>query len=365
MPQQTYRRLTELVREARESLRAKMEEPGGEVYRKLFSGDLDALDELAGTLEKHRTVFFKTLGVSEEEQEEPVEGGGQEENTGCPAAVYEEDEDEPGRVVGEFYRLPKGGTIYNPAGEDIFVPEVWVRNLRIEHRDIVGAVPLGYLDREAQLYEFEVLERVGLGETSNRVSTVGPVHRQGSDWFVYSEEEGTLISLKPKEVKNLSLAEGDTVEVAYPRGDLSQARIAWKYDDSLYMEQAREKARREKGVKPRPVVEIGDPLLSGRTVLVIGGDLYKEAFRQNFTRRGAGFLWESGFQGGEGKSIESKVRNADVVVIVTEMMSHRIPNIEAMCKRHGRPYVYSPSKGSTGAVRECQKVLAGAAPGDR
>lgn len=365
MPRQTYRKLAGLVQEARDSLTAKMEEPGGEVYRKLFSRDLDALNELAGALEKYRPVFFKTLGINEEEREETVSGDGMLEAAGHPEAVHEEEEDEPGRVVGEFSRLPKGGTIYNPAGDDIFVPEVWVRNLRIEHRDIVSAVPLGALDQDVQLYEFAVLERRGLGETDHRVSVVGPVYRHGPDWFVYSQEEGTVISLKPKEVRALSLKEGDTVEVAYPRGDLSQVRIAWKYDDTPYRDEIREKVRREKAVKSGQVVDIGDPLLSGKAVLVIGGDLYKEAFRQNFARRGAEFLWESGFQGGEGRNIESKVRASDVVVIVTEMMSHRIPNIEAMCKRHGKPYVYAPSKGSTGAVRECQKVLAKAAPAAR
>jgi len=388
MPRQTYRKLTELVREAREGLRVKMEEPGGEVYRKLFSRDLESLNELTVALEKYRSVFFKTIGIkdgghtsgqgkgthlfqrnvpdgmsptNEEEQEEP----GVVEAAGHPEIFNEEEEDEWGRVVGEFSRLPKGGTIYNPAGDDIFVPEIWVRNLSIEHRDVVSAVPLGTLDQDVQLYEFAVLERLGMGATSNRVSIVGPVYRHGPDWFVYSEEEGTVISLKPKEVRTLGLTEGDTVEVAYPRGELSQARIAWKYDHTPYRDEIRERARREKADKPGQIVDIGDPLLSGRAVLVIGGDLYKDAFRQNFTRRGAEFLWESGFQGGEGKNIESKVRASDVVVIVTEMMSHRIPNIEAMCKKHGKPYVYAPSKGSTGAVRECQKVLAKAAPGSR
>lgn len=356
MPRQTYRKLTEMVREAREGLQAKMDEPGGEVYRKLFSRDLDALNELAGSLEKYRSVFFKSLGLNEEEEPDEVKVSVEADE--YPGTIYEEEEDEEGRVVGEFSRLPKGGTIYNPAGDDIFVPEVWVRNLQMEHRDIVSAVPLGALDQDVLLYEFAVVERQGMGETSDRVSVVGPVYRHGADWFVFSEEEGTVISLKPKEVKSLGLKEGDTVEVAYPRGELSQARIAWKYDDTPFRDPIREKIHREKAVRSVQVVDIGDPLLSGRTVLVIGGDLYKEAFRQNFSRRGAEFLWESGFQGGEGKSIESKVRASDVVVIVTEMMSHRIPNIEAMCKKHGKPYVYAPSKGSTGAVRECQKVLA-------
>lgn len=356
MSRKTYLRLAEYVQEARESLRARMEEPGGDLYRKLFSSDLALLDELAGALEKGRPVFFKYFDAGEEPEEVL-------RKSPASAAAYPEEpdaeDDGSEKIVGEFTRLPKGGTIYNPAGEDVFVPEIWVRNLGIEHRDIVSAVPLGTLDGGVLLYEFAVPERRGLGDTCSRVAVVGPVYRHGGEWFIYSEEESTVISLKPKEVKALGLKEGDTVEVAYPAGDLYQARIAWKYDDTVYLDRAREKTRREKAVRPGQVVDIGDPLLAGKAVLVVGGDLYKESFRLNFIRRGAEFLWESGFQGGDGKKIESKVRAADVVVMVTEMMSHRLPNVEAMCKKHQKPYVYAPSKGSTGAVRECQKLLAG------
>ncbi|MHB1043497.1 MAG: DUF2325 domain-containing protein [Eubacteriales bacterium] len=363
MPGRTYRKLMTFVEEAISELQSKMGESGGDLYRKLFMKDLDALQELSSVLQKHRGVFFKTLGLAGDDgTEEPSAGepaaeeGGEAEPV-PPGLDTEYAEDIPGMVVGEFTRLPKGGTIYNPgAGDDVFVPEVWVRNLQIEHRDVVSAVPLETV-QGFQLYEFAVVERSGLGDSANRVTVLGPVYRHGGDWFVYSEEEGTVVTVNPKDVKSLNLREGDQVEVAYPCGELFKARVAWKFDDTPFREETREDVRREKEKKQGQVVDIGDPILAGKVVLVVGGDLYKEAFRLNFTRRGAEFMWESGFQGGVGKSIESKVRESDIVVIVTEMMSHRIPDVEAICKRHGKPYVYAPSKGSTGAVRECQKAL--------
>ncbi|MDA8336445.1 MAG: DUF2325 domain-containing protein [Peptococcaceae bacterium] len=363
MPGVTYAKLTVLVQQTIEELRSKMEEPGGELYRKLFMEDLESLQELVAALQKYRSVFFKTLGLSEDAEYDKSRPGeydndeveGTEPTDQTLDGEYEDDI--PGRVVGEFTRLPKGGTIYNPAGDDVFVPEVWVRNLQIEHRDIVSAVPLDII-HGSQLYEFAVIEKVGLGHTSQRESTMGPVYHHNGEWFVYSEKEGTAITLNPKDVKTLNLREGDQVEVAYPCGELHSARVAWKFDDSPFREKTRETVHRQER-REKPALEIGDPILSGRVVLVVGGDLYRDAFHRNFTRRGAEFLWESGFQGGTGKSIESKVRSSDIVVIVTEMMSHRIPDIEAICKRHNKPYVYAPSKGSTGAVRECQKTLAG------
>ena len=365
MPRKTYQKLIDLVLEATEELQSRMKQPGGDLYEKLFRKDLEALQELNASLQKHRSVFFKTIGITGNESVEdaPCATGSLEatgaNNTTAGTVDVESDDDIPGRITGEFTRLPKGGTIYNPgAGDDVFIPEIWVRNLGIEHRDVISAVPLGVF-QGSPLYEFTVVERCGLGDTARREAVIGPVYRHGGDWFVYSEEEGTVITVNPKDVKTLNLKEGDLVEVAYPRGELSSARVAWKFDDSSYLDVRRESPRRGKEKKTGQMVEVGDPILAGKVVLVIGGDLYKEAFRRNFTRRGAEFLWETGFQGGEGKNIESKIKRSSVIVIVTEMMSHRIPDVEAMCKKHGIPYVYSPSKGSTGAVRECQKVLAG------
>lgn len=360
VPGVIYSKLTALVLEAIEELQSKMEEPGGELYVKLFMNDLVSLQELALSLQKNRNVFFKTLGLSEDEEDDKLRreeySADETEETRLTGQTFEEEyaDDIPGSVVGEFTRLPKGGTIYNGSGDDVFIPEVWVRNLQIEHRDIVSAIPLDF-GSGSQLYEFTVVERVGLGYTSQRESMIGPVYRHSGEWFVYSDKEGAAVTLNPKDVKALNLREGDQVEVAYNRGELRSARVAWKFDDSSFREEIKV---RHKEKKQRPALDVGDPILSGRVVLVVGGDLYREAFHQNFTRRGAEFLWESGFQGGTGKSIESKVRRSDIVVIVTEMMSHRIPDIEAICKRHGKPFVYAPSKGSTGAIRECQKILA-------
>ncbi|MCG8403500.1 MAG: DUF2325 domain-containing protein [Firmicutes bacterium] len=270
-------------------------------------------------------------------------------------SLAEEDEE---RVAGELRRLPKGGVIATQDGAEVFVPEVWVRNLGMEHGDLVSAVPLGMIG-QSPLFEFTVEERRGLGNESDRVGIIGPVVYHGGQWSIYSEEEEELISLNPREIRNLSIGEGDLVEVAYPAGDISAARVAWKFDhdDPYLADISPGKRPPQRSAEKRPVGDVADPLLAGKTVLVVGGDLYKEAYKQNFERRGAKFQWETGFQGGQGKGIESKVRSADAVVLVTEMMSHRLPDVESMCKRHRKPFIYAPSRGATGAVRACQKVF--------
>lgn len=259
-----------------------------------------------------------------------------------------------GRVTGPFQRLAKGGTI---AGEDleVFMPEIWVRRLGVEHGDWLAADPLGVL-HDNMLYEFTVLERRHQEANSKRIAFIGPLVYHAGDWMVFSEEEETTLTVNPREVRSLGLGEGDLVEVAYMQGDAARARIAWKFEEMTLDEVTNGKAK-QRAQKTVPAVDVADPLLSGRKVLVVGADLYKESFRLMFERRGASFLWESGFQGGTGRNIDSKVRSADIVVIVTEMMSHRLPDVEVMCKRQNKPYVYAPSKGSAGAVREVQQKL--------
>lgn len=265
-------------------------------------------------------------------------------------------ESESSAHYGSFTRLPRGGTIRAESGEEIFVPEVWVRRLGLEEGDILSAVLLGCLG-DSELYEFTVEERRGKGASGERVSVVGSVLFHGGQWMIYSEDEG-LLTLRAGEARAMRLREGDLVEVAYLRGDPSGARIAWKYEETDLPEQESAPGRPKMENRERVRLDVADPILSDRTVLVVGADLYKEAFKKMFERRGAWFLWESGFQGGPGKTVESKVRRADVVVIVTEMMSHRMPAVEVMCLKNRKPFVYAPSKGASGAVRQCQEALA-------
>lgn len=260
-------------------------------------------------------------------------------------------------LTGGFSRLPKGGII-NTGMEEVFVPEVWVRRLGLNSGDILSAVPLGKLG-DSTLYEFTVEERQGAGRTQpDRISVVGPLLFHGGHWMVYSEEEGELIGLRPGEVRGMRLKEGDLVEVAYMQGDLASARVAWRYEETDLPERGGDIRRKPRAEDGERRLDVADPYLADRTVFVVGADIYKESFKKMFERRGARFLWESGFQGGPGKTVESKVRQADVVVIVTEMMSHRMPAVEGMCGRYRKPFVYAPSKGSTGAIRQCQKALA-------
>ncbi|AEG58859.1 DUF2325 domain-containing protein [Desulforamulus ruminis] len=321
---ETVTKMKQLIEQTREKL-----------HNRLSPDELTTLSILDQSLKQSIALFERSL------------------HAGLPPS-HDPAEEPEGRVTGPFNRLAKGGTIIGE-DEEVFMPEIWVRKLGVEHGDWLAADPLGTLG-DSMLYEFTVLERRSSDAPTKRVAVIGPLIYHTGEWFVFSREEEITITVNPREVRSLGLQEGDLVEVAYLEGDPSRARIAWKFEETNLEEVIRRRGK-QSAAKTEATVDVADPLLSGRKILVVGGDLYKESFRQMFERRGAAFSWESGFQGGTGRNIESKVRSADIVVMVTEMMSHRLPNVEAMCHRHHKPFVYAPSKGSTGAVREVQQKL--------
>ena len=337
-----------MSREARDQVLAGLRAVRRELYRQLAaqvgtSGERNLVNRAADLLLAEEILLEN--GEDLDEPDKPVSAADNRVNPETPDLSGEWD------VVGAFSRLPRGGVIIDrQKGAEVFVPEAVVRGESIEHGDTVGARSRGVNDRGSPLYYFQVLERNGRGDDAERVSLVGPLEFRGGHWGVFVEAEGQFITVPDSDVHALSVSEGDLVEVAYPVGDLASAKLAWKYDSQspfLEIREPRKDPKREKKSGSNAEPEPQD--LLGRTVLVVGADSYKESFKRVFERRGAAFSWESGFM--VGRFLESKVRRADIVVIVTEAMKHKMPDVEAVCERHGRPYVYAPSRGASGALR--------------
>lgn len=337
-----------MSREARDQVLGRLRAVRRELYRQLAeqvgtSGER-ALVNRAGDLLLAEEILLEN-GDDLDEPDKPGRSVNKRPDQEIPDVPGDWD------VVGEFSRLPRGGVIIDRQNEaEVFVPEAAVRREGIAHGDTVGARRKGISDRGAPLYYFQVLERKGRGDEAGRVSLVAPLEFRGGNWGVFDEDSEQFITVPDGDVHVLGVEEGDLVEVAYPTGDLAAAKLAWKYDVLEPFVQVREPRKDTKrGKKPRAGAEDEPPDLLGRTVLVVGADSYKESFKRVFERRGAVFMWESGFM--VGKFLESKVCRADIVVIVTEAMKHKMPDVEAICVRHGRPYVYAPSRGASGALR--------------
>lgn len=352
MPREAVAKIIKLLREARAGVYRRLfeEGPGNQDERDL----VDRAHDLLLLEEGLRKYENDLAGVTDGTVRGPGRTGAAPPSQPLPAETGEWDH------VGEFTRLVRGGILNESrGGREIFVPEAVVRAEGIEHGDLIGARDQGVNERGAPIYYFQVLERRGLGDTSGRASFVAPLERHGDAWGAYNEEEETFVTVPPQDVAGLDLTEGDLVEIAYEAGDLSTARVAWRYDPGeafLDVPERRSPPRREKKERPAREAVSGDRLpLDGVNVLVVGADAYKESFKRMFERLGASFTWESGFM--VGRFLEGKVKRADIVVIVTEAMKHKMPDVEDICERYGRPYVYAPSRGATGAVREVLRKL--------
>lgn len=256
--------------------------------------------------------------------------------------------------LGEFRRLPHGGVLVDyRSGKEIFVPEAVIRSEAVAHGDVLGAKTGGSAGRRP-IYRFAVLDRRDRADESERRSFIAPLEFRAGQWGAVSAEDELFITVPDGDVSALNLAEGDLIEVGYRAGEPASARVAWRFDPDDAFVRLRTLRKESPGVRKRAEAAAEPQTLAGATVLVVGADAYKETFKRVFERRGAKFTWESGFM--VGKFLESKVRRADVVVIVTEAMKHKMPDVEAVCDRHGKPYVYAPSRGASGALRELLKL---------
>ncbi|MDA8096550.1 MAG: DUF2325 domain-containing protein [Clostridia bacterium] len=351
MKQSAYRTVIEDLRSARVRI---YQELGRSVGR---AAERELVSKVSDLLLAEEILLEQFSGdQTEETEDEPPRPTADPDGENVDYAVWEMD----GRWerLGEFRRLPRGGVLVDyRTGKETFVPEGVVRNEAVEHGDILGAFRKGANDRGSEMFYFEVLIRRGRGESSGRLSFVAPLERRGGEWGAYSDEDETFVTVPEADIAHLDLKEGDLVEIGYKSGDPSSAKVAWKYDPGdtfLQLRSLRKEPKKERRDKDG-AEQAESQVLAEKTILVVGADAYKETFKRVFERRGAKFTWESGFM--VGKFLESKVRRAHIVVIVTEAMKHKMPDVEAVCERNGKPYVYAPSRGASGALREVLKLL--------
>lgn len=348
MKRNDYRSVIEDLRAARVRIYRDLAEAVGR------SGERELVGRVSDLLLAEE-ILLEQAGDQDGEEADPGVSQTAQAEDGLPEyAAWEQSGD--WEHIGEFRRLPRGGVLVDyRSGKEVFVPEGVIRNEAVEHGDILGARIKGSSDPQHPIYYFEVLDRRGRGQESDRLSFVAPLEFRGGEWGAWCEEEEIFVTVPDTDVSSLSLTEGDLVEVGYRVGEPASARVAWKYDPDDAFVQLRTSRRETRRARDRDEATAEPQVLAGTTVLVVGADAYKETFKRVFERRGAKFTWESGFM--VGKFLESKVRRADIVVIVTEAMKHKMPDVEAVCERHGKPYVYAPSRGASGALREVLKLL--------
>ncbi|WP_460271615.1 hypothetical protein [Bacillus sp. NEAU-Y102] len=226
-----------------------------------------------------------------------------------------------------FERRLRGGQLQ---GKDCFVPEQIVRDLEIEHGDLVYAVDDGLTGKGKPKHKFEVAERRNMPPNEDRV--VIPYAIVDTDF-----EDGCLcvkmdmsrnpimvngktepLRLPEGDVENLGVVSGDAIDVAYSKSNPDIVRVVWRYDSDFVMDFSNTVTFSKKKEKVKKAYQ---QTLKGKTVLMVGFEPGRAKMEEEVTGRGGKFLWLHGKKERE-VTIRKNLEKADVAILMLEFIGH-------------------------------------------
>ena len=258
----------------------------------------------------------------------------------------------------------------------LVVPDSAVKRLGLVPGDLVTVTATP--DRKVEL---QVLVRVASESVLGSVKRVAAEDGRGA-WQVIGLDRQPLGWVSEVEFAARSLADGDAVTVTRagrkegepPRGlwspavglpALPRCRVLQKHEalaaEALPAAPAKRRTvrRAAAGEKPETGRYSGEMRafaqrrpLAGKKVLVVGGDSFKAGYRAIVESLGAEFEFQGA--GRDMTMVKSRVRGADIVVLVTEYLSHKVSGVVTdTMKGDGREAAlcYAGSKGR-GAILE-------------
>lgn len=273
---------------------------------------------------------------------------------------------EPVRLAHRFERKIKGGALQDIGA---FVPEKVVRELELEHGDLVFAkklvtdIPYDGPTR----YEFEVAEYRDEPKPKDRVqidyaivaydATLG---RFKCDKTIDGKpirlgEVMHTVLISEKEVIDYQIKDGDIVDLAYNKNSTDNIRVIWRYSieqrgDFLEPAKPTTKKKADKLKKEYPQT------LVGKTVLMVGFEPGRPSMQEEVERRGGELIWASGREGYD--RMHTLINKADCVINMLEHMGHRgsingVDIAKTLNKPHGRLHTF----GRTSFIQEVYNCL--------
>lgn len=247
------------------------------------------------------------------------------------------------RLVGGVVEMP-GMQTNTDKSESYFIPEKMVLDMEVEDGDYLS-VKSKYNKDGFIRYNFEIVER-NEDPSSNRMSyefchvreDVSPI-APSSFYVERSYTQGAFVGIKNNsyyELERLYLPEGDIeyrniqendiIKIVYwvtsPQDTIRIVEVA----DLPGGEDARPKPESKPTKKDTVKKEVAEvdtslyPELNGKSIVIVGFEPFHTRYESVLTRYGAE---PTLFTGDEGMtSVASAIENADLVVLVIEMMSH-------------------------------------------
>jgi hypothetical protein len=252
--------------------------------------------------------------------------------------LKEEPEMQQVKVAHRFERKIKGGWL---SDINAFVPEKVVRELELEHGDLVFAEKLeSHQEYDGPTrYEFEVAEYRSEPQPRDRVQINWAIveyqallgrfvcEKTISGEYIRLGEVIHTALISEKEVIDYQIKDGDIVDLAYNVNNPDNMRVIWRYSieqrgDFTEISKPVVAPKKKSGKAATAATKKEYPqTLKGKTVLMVGFDPGRPAMQEEVEARGGTLEWSSGREGHD--RMFTMVNKADCVINMLGHMGHR------------------------------------------
>lgn len=247
---------------------------------------------------------------------------------------------------GEFIYNSPEGFVLSEQGV-INVPEDLIAKHQLVSGDLVE-LEMGGSRHDS--CEVKIIQKVESRELA------GFIVYEGNDYWVKCGTEKIFLGLE--EVFRAGASEGDPVSVLVPSNKSNAKGRITKIHWVSLVRDITANPDRPKRIEKTVKKTVFDNTLSGVKILVLGGDGVKNSYIRELQQMGGEVEWHTGFN--EMHAIPHKVGRADVVLVLTAHMSHKVYYVLKTAAKayHKQPLYYSglSIKGAAMAVAGfCQK----------
>lgn len=257
------------------------------------------------------------------------------------------------------------------------IPEKMVRELGLEHNDIVKIIKSEVIKGAGIRYWFELVEKGNKGNDNQRVQfnyciverdpQLGSfmVRKTATDDIKVNGIPFTFL-LSQKDATDFNIEVGDIVDIAYYENNIESQKVIWKHNTHLLSPKIsatieEKKLNRKSSSDHEENKEISYPiditLFQNKTVAIVGSEYnMKLRYQQVFEQINCNLIHASGDE--PSIRMESMLRKADIVVITIDGTGHHgAKTATEICKEHGIPFVCVDRNGPQYILLEIEKVL--------
>lgn len=230
-------------------------------------------------------------------------------------------------VEGIFYYEGPHGWVRTPEGTFLITPEMVLAHNLITGDRLRLTINNDFIDHSDTGVCVEVISKV---ENIEQVCSLQKVDEE----ILVNNSFSYAVQLTPGELEKIGCNLADPVTVVFPDLSLTKlpekevvyARIVKSHDHTWQKAPPKERKRCEKKRQNELTnSESLEPILKGQTVLVVGGDSFKQQLKETIESRQGNCIFQSGF--GEKGMVESRVRKAQTVIIITRELSHSVSDL--------------------------------------